>query len=76
MPDYVTWIRVRDKATGHEYDVREGAVDDDVHEPLKAYPPHRSPDPRPAKHRLNKDGKAYAGATKTGSTVIEEADRG
>lgn len=80
MPDPINWVRVRDKGTGHEYDVAEGNVDEEIHEPLKAYPIHRSPDPRPAKHRVGKNGRAYAGPKDKPGTEMtpttEEADRG
>lgn len=56
-----TWIRVRDKQTGHEYDVapnahaiRSGAV-----EVLADYPKNSglTARPRPVKHRTSKAGK-------------------
>lgn len=56
-----TWLRVRDKQTGHEYDVapnsaaiRSGAV-----EVLADYPKNSglTARPRPAKHRTTKAGR-------------------
>ncbi len=58
----MTWVRVRDKTTGHEYDLDPGAIDPTAVERLN------SPDypdltgaldlPRPDKHRVTKDGTA------------------
>ncbi len=52
-----TWTRVRDKATGHEYDVAN--VRDDKHELIKDYPENEGTTarPRPIKFRVRKDGK-------------------
>lgn len=56
-----TWLRVRDRDTGHEYDLHErdrrvrlGLVD-----VLPRYPPNTgaSARPRPAKHRTDKSGR-------------------
>ncbi len=56
----MTWVRVRDKTTGHEYDVRESALDPNAHEKLesKDYPDLTGEldAPRPTKHRVMKDG--------------------
>lgn len=58
-----TWVRVRDKSTGHEYDlhvddvrVREGRGV----EVLKNYPPNETTRPRPPKHRVAKSGSKKA----------------
>jgi hypothetical protein len=61
MPE---WVRVRDKDTGHEYDVAPSAVRDDAHEVLEDYPPNSGTTarPRPPKHRVDKDGKPATGA--------------
>ena len=57
MPEYV---RVRDRHTGHEYDVVAGAVNPEDHEVLESYPPSRGW-PRPAKFRTDKAGVPQAG---------------
>ena len=57
MPEYV---RVRDRHTGHEYDVVATAVSGDDHEVLTDYPPSRGW-PRPAKFRTDKAGAAQTG---------------
>lgn len=56
------FTRVRDRDTGHEYDVPPSAFDPDVH--VKVNAPSRYPDlsgpgarPRPAKHRTDKAGQ-------------------
>ena len=51
---FIPFVRVRDKDTGHEYDVTESAVDPDAHEVLPKYPPNLTGIPRPAKHRITK----------------------
>lgn len=51
---FIQFVRVRDKATGHEYDVVESAVDPEAHEVLKDYPENTTGVPRPAKHRITK----------------------
>jgi len=61
MP-FIEFVRVRDKDTGHEYDVVATAVDPEAHEVLKDYPPNLTGIPRPAKHRTD---KAAASAPKT-----------
>lgn len=59
------YLRVRDKETGHQYDVLEEKVDRTVHEPLdeKRYPPTSRP--RPPKHHVpltsNADDERPAG---------------
>lgn len=63
MPDF---IRVRDKDTGHEYDVADSAIDPKAHEILKDYPPNDTGLPRPAKHRVN------AKAAKSAANTPEE----
>ncbi len=56
----MTWVRVRDKTTGHEYDVAEGAINPAAHEKLNssAYPDLTGELdlPRPDKYRVTKDG--------------------
>lgn len=56
MPE---WVRVRDKDTGHEYDVAASAVRADAHEVLADYAPNvgSTARARPAKHRVDKAGK-------------------
>lgn len=49
------FVRVRDKDTGHEYDVAEQAINPQAHERLKAYP--TSDRARPAKPRTDKAGR-------------------
>lgn len=56
MPIY-DYVRVRDKDTGHEYDVVVSAVDPAAHEVLKDYPANDTGQPRPAKHRTDKAAK-------------------
>lgn len=48
------WIRVRDKSTGHEYDIAPSALDERAHEPLGTG--HNDRDPRPAKHNTGPAG--------------------
>ncbi len=50
-----TFVRVRDKDTGHEYDVAEQAINPDAHLVLRGYP--TSDRARPAKHRTDKAGR-------------------
>lgn len=50
-----TFVRVRDRDTGHEYDVAEQAVDLAAHEVLTNHP--TSDRARPAKHRTDKAGR-------------------
>jgi len=57
-----TFIRVRDKATGHEYDIPAGTFDEDLHAKVNA--PKAYPDlsgttarPRPIKFRTTKAGQ-------------------
>lgn len=57
MP-FIEFVRVRDKDTGHEYDVAATAVDPAAHEVLKDYPPNLTGIPRPAKHRTDKAAKS------------------
>lgn len=56
------WVRVRDKDTGHEYDIAPSVFDPAAHTRLNA--PVAYPDlygdtarPRPAKHRTDKAGQ-------------------
>lgn len=70
-----TWVRVKDKSTGHEYDVAESALDPEVHTRLSSrkYPDVSGPyaRPRPAKHNTTKAGRpANAG----GHTATEEME--
>lgn len=57
-----TWIRVRDKETGHEYDVADRGYDPDLHTKVNApkqYPDLSGPTarPRPARLRTDKAGQ-------------------
>lgn len=60
----VTFIRVRDRETGHEFDIAETAYRESKHIKVNApkqYPPLTSDDvrrvtARPAKHRTDKAG--------------------
>lgn len=65
-PPTYTWMRVRDKATGHEYDVAAGAFDPSAHEDMQRY--HSDRDPHPPKHRTNLAGQPV--------TDTQEARRG
>lgn len=73
-----TFVRVRDRDTGHEYDVAEQAVDKAVHEVLKGYP--TSDRARPAKHRTDKAGRparhvpAPSGAGEAGRPATTEKE--
>jgi hypothetical protein len=53
-----TYIRCRDDCTGHEFDVDERSLRAGL-TPIAGYPPNSGPGarPRPAKHRVAKDGK-------------------
>lgn len=60
-----TWVRVKDRATGHEYDVAESAFNPDAH--VKVNKPAQYPDlsgpyarPRPAKHNTDLAGNRPA----------------
>lgn len=44
------FVRVKDKRTGHEFDVHAQALDSDIHEELKRFP--RVSVARPAKTRV------------------------
>lgn len=57
---FIQFVRVRDNATGHEYDVVDTAVDPDAHEVLTKYPPNLTGIPRPAKHRTAKGARLAA----------------
>lgn len=64
-----TWVRVKDRGTGHEYDVDESALIPEVHVRLNkpAFPDLSGPyaRPRPAKHNTTKAGRpANAGGQK------------
>ncbi len=54
------YIRVKDRKTGHEYDIREERLDPDKHKPLnrRTYPPTH--EPRRPKHYISKGGKPAA----------------
>lgn len=54
---FIQFVRVRDLSTGHEFDVPEQAVDPEAYEVLPDYPPNETGVPRPAKHRVDKDGE-------------------
>lgn len=58
-----TWVRVRDRHTGHQYDVAESAFREERHVKVNAskqWPDLSGPTarPRPAKHNVNKAGTA------------------
>jgi hypothetical protein len=57
---FIEFVRVRDKATGHEYDVVASAVDGAAHEVLTDYPPNVTGVARPAKHRAHKKATTSA----------------
>lgn len=67
-----TWLRVRSKSTGHEFDVAPTALRDD-HEVLKDYPENSGTTalPRPAKHRVSK-GRPAASTTKAAGQAEEK----
>lgn len=56
-----TWVRCRDRDTGHEYDLsdRDHRVRNNLVDVIKDYPPNTGSTarPRPAKHRTNKAGR-------------------
>jgi hypothetical protein len=56
--DPMLFVRVKDKDTGHEYDVRAGKVKPGLQEVIKTdqYPPSQVQ--RDAKHNVTKAGKA------------------
>ena len=74
------FIRVRDRESGHEYDLPETAFREDAHVKVhapKQYPALTSPSARrvtarPAKHRTTKAGEPTAGS---GDTNTEEPGR-
>lgn len=58
----MTWIRVEDKSTGHQFDLAERAFDPEVHKKVNA--PAQWPDlveetdrPRPPLYRTDKAGQ-------------------
>lgn len=61
-----TYIRVRDDATGHEYDVDERSLRAGM-TPIDGYPTNSGPGarPRPAKHRVDKTGRPARGRRRT-----------
>lgn len=66
----MTWIRVTDKETGHQFDVAEQAFDPDIHSKVNA--PAQWPDlveetdrPRPALLRTDKAGRSASPRTAT-----------
>jgi hypothetical protein len=61
---FIEFVRVRDKDTGHEYDVVATAVDPKAHEVLKDYPENLTGLPRPAKHRTTTKATAPAAKPK------------
>lgn len=57
------WVRVRDRSTGHEYDVAGSAVDPDAHVRVNApaaYPDLHRGRPRPIKFRTDMAGRPVA----------------
>lgn len=73
MPNKPMYVRVKDKSTGHEYDVRETSplLAKDLVERVKdeRYPPSRVP--RPPKHHLNLAGHAASRETGKASAKPE-----
>lgn len=73
-----TWIRVRDRDTGHEYDVnaRDPRLRTGLWIILRNYPTNSGHGamPRPAKHRVTKSGRPYRAATP--AEPIKESDNG
>lgn len=75
-----TLIRVRDRDTGHEYDLPEDAFDDETHVRVNApkqYPAlpttsDRRVSARPAKYRTDKAGESTDGS---GDDTPEETGR-
>lgn len=72
-----TWVRVRDRDTGHEYDVAESAFRPEVH--VKVNKPAQYPDlsgpaarPRPAKHSTDKAGRPATRAVSQSATEEKE----
>lgn len=65
------FVRVRDKTTGHEYDVPEKALDSN-HQVLPQFP--RASEPRPAKHRTNLAGRPVAQQPLTPAEADEEKE--
>jgi hypothetical protein len=61
-----TYIRVRDDTTHHEYDVDARSLRPGM-TPIDGYPANSGPGakPRPAKHRVTKDGKPARPRTRT-----------
>lgn len=71
--DVPAWVRVRDRDTGHEYDVAGTAFDAELHTKVNAskqYPDLYGPGarPRPAKHRVDLAGQPAIDDTSTPST--------
>jgi hypothetical protein len=61
---FIQFVRVRDKDTGHEYDVVESAIDPAAQEPVESYPPNLTGQARPPKHRINTKATTPAATTK------------
>lgn len=68
-----TWIRVRDETTGHEIDIHPASLRPGLVE-LTDYPPNTGPDarPRPAKHRVAKNGSTATPRTRRRDTPPDE----
>lgn len=66
----MTWVRVRDRDTGHQYDVDARALDPAAHEPLLSprYPDLQYGPPRPPKHRVPKGVTTKAGQPATSTS--------
>lgn len=71
-----TFVRVRDKDTGHEYDLspQDSRVRDGVVEVLEDYPQNTgaSARPRPAKHRTDKTGRPITRKAAPSADVKEQ----
>jgi hypothetical protein len=72
-----TWVRVRDTATGHEFDADERSLDayGDAIEVVEGYPEHSGPTAvaRPQKPHTDKAGRPAA--RKATATSEKGADR-
>lgn len=62
------WVRVRDKATRHEYTIRRDRLNAEAHEEVDKPAVSRGGDPLPVKHNANLRGKR---ATKSPDSTPE-----
>lgn len=61
------FVRVRDKATRHQYDVWETSVNPEVHEVLKRFPPSRTARPaKPYTPKPTAKSRDRSGSSRTG----------